>query len=216
MTEDGPARYSLRPFEKSDVATVTRWFVDLDDLALFDRNQRIPHNLEAAEKSWAEALGNDGSNGKYWFTIDDAGGSAVGIVGLESVSPINGDAVIPLYMERSNRSKGVGVRAVALVMDLAFIQLGLNRLTSYYRADNARSRSLTERVGFRQEGCMRQAWFAAGSRLDMIVVGILRDEWMERRTALAAEFRPTPLVVFGDPSSRRAWSWPPAGDLDET
>ena len=47
---------------------------------------------------------------------------------------------------------------------------GLNRITSYYHADNEGSRKLTERVGFEVEGRMRQAWFSGGLYADMVVV----------------------------------------------
>jgi len=42
----------------------------------------------------------------------------------------------------------------------------------------------------------------------MIVVGILQDEWMARREALAAELGSETVIAFGGAASSR-WSWPP-------
>ena len=214
MTKTKRDTYFVRPLENSDIPTITRWFVDLDDLSAFDRSMRIPLSLDASEKAWSDAVGNDGSNGKYWFAIDDEENQMIGVIGLESVNLINGDAVLALCMDKTARNKGVGIRSTALVLDVAFRQLGLNRLTSYFRADNDATRHLTKRAGFRQEGCMRQAWFAGGQLVDMIVVGILRQEWMEGRMVLAEELDTNTVVTFGRHSSRK-WSWPPADVRDD-
>jgi len=198
----------MRPLESSDVATIARWFVDLDDLSLFDRALRAPLNLSSSEKAWSDALGNNDEKGKYWFALIDEAEDLVGIAGIEGISVINRDGVIPLFIERRSRNKGVGSRALALMLDIAFIHLGLNRLTSYFRSDNDATRTLVERVGFRQEGCMRQAWFAKGQHLDMIVIGILRRDWMERRKTLAVELGENVTVTFGRESAG-TWRWPP-------
>jgi RimJ/RimL family protein N-acetyltransferase len=188
--------------------------MDLDDLSMFDRCMRIPLSREASEKVWSDAVGNDNSNNKYWFAIDDEENHTVGIIGLESVNLINRDAVLPVCIADTARNKGIGIRSSALMLDIAFQQIGLNRLTSYYRADNDVTRYLTKRAGFRQEGCMRQAWFAGGRHVDMIIVGILRQEWMERRKTLAKELDTNTVVTFGRHSSG-TWSWPPADDRDD-
>ena len=207
MIRNGKRLYHVRPMEKSDIPTFTRWFCDLEDLSAFDRGARIPLSLEASEKVWSDALGNDGKNGKYWFAIDDAAVNTIGIVGLESHSVINGDAVISLYIVKPERRLGVGVRAIALLSDVAFKQLGLNRITSYYHADNEGSRKLTTQLGFEVEGRMRQAWFSGGRRADMVIVGLLKQDWLERRATLASELDAHTIVSFGTIASPE-WSWP--------
>ena len=208
MTHERPEAYFMRPLEGSDVSTIARWFVDLDDLSLFDRALRAPLNLSSSEKAWSDALGNNDEKGKYWFALIDGADNLIGISGIEGISVINRDGVIPLFIKRGSRNKGVGSRALPLMLDIAFTHLGLNRLTSYFRSDNTATRTLVERVGFRQEGCMRQAWFAKGQYLDMIVIGILRQEWMERRKALATELPADVTVTFGRESAG-TWCWPP-------
>ena len=207
MSDDDERIYRVRPLEKSDIGVLSAWFNDLDDLSVFDRTLRVPLGREASEAAWSDALGNDGKSGKYWFAIDDPTSKIGGIVGLENVSAINGDAVLPLYIDRPLRRQGVGVRAAALIADLAFRQLGLNRITSYFRADNEGSMRLTARVGFQVEGRLRQAWFSNGRRSDMIVVGLLKDDWMSRRAGLSAELVGKTAVGFGRAGSA-GWRWP--------
>ena len=200
--------YSLRPLEKSDLTAITQWFQDVGDLALFDRNSRVPYDLATCERIWNMSDTPQDADDKCWFTITSEAGGIAGIVGLEGISPVNRDAVIALFVDRAIRRQGIGVRATALVLDFGFRQLGLNRVTSYYRKDNAGSRDLTSQVGFEVEGTMRQAWFSDGKFHDMIVVGLLAENWTLRRDTLADELGEEPVIVFGDGMTSGS-KWPP-------
>lgn len=205
---DHPTRhFQLRPMEKADLETVAAWFRDVEDLAFFDRTSRIPLNLLQTEEIWGDAICASRDCGKCWFIIE-ADGVSFGMVGLEAISHVNRDAVVPVFVDKSVRRQGVAVRAIALILDLAFRQLGLNRITSYYRADNHSSRDLISQIGCRIEGTMRQAWFADGAFHDMIVVGMLQQEWADRRKELARELGSDTVVTFG-PHGPARWAWPP-------
>ena len=208
MLENASTLFSLRPLEKADLATVAHWFQDVADLAFFDRNSRFPYDLPSCERQWEPSSKSDTGGDRYWFSILSDTDQMVGMIGLEGVSSVNRDAVIPLYIDKSTRRMGVGIRAAALMLDFAFRQLGLHRVTSYYRADNLGSRDLTKRAGFEIEGTMRQSWFADGTFHDMIVVGLLHDEWKLRREVLANQLGLDMRVTFGADAST-AWTWPP-------
>jgi len=208
MPDNNIDLFSLRPLEKADLTFISSWFQDVSDLAVFDRSSRIPYDLIACERLWALSGKTDDSGEKCWFAITSDATEVIGIVGLEGISSVNRDAVVALYVDQPNRRKGIGIRAATLMLDFAFRQLGLNRVTSYYRADNVSSRDLTRQAGFEIEGTMRQAWFADGTFHDMIVVGLLADDWASRRDTLADELGSETIVAFGDPVTS-ASTWPP-------
>lgn len=208
MPDSSTKLYSLRPLEKSDLTSVMRWFQDVDDIALFDRNTRVPYDLATCERLWDMSDTSDDSGEKCWFAITSDALDVIGIVGLERISSVNRDAVIALYVDHATRRKGIGIRASTLMLDFAFRQLGLNRVTSFYRDDNTNSRELTRQAGFQIEGTMRKAWFADGSFHDMIVVGILAQDWTARRQTLAEELGSDILIAFGD-AGTSGTKWPP-------
>ncbi len=205
MSDTSPRLFKLRPLEKADLETVAHWFQDVHDLALFDRTSRVPLNLVQTEQIWEDAICTSRNCDKCWFMIESDSGETLGMTGLEGISNVNRDAVVPVFVDKSIRRHGVAVRTVALMLDFAFRQLGLNRITSYYRADNHSSRDLISQVGCEVEGTMRQAWFADGQFHDMVVVGMLQQDWIARRQVLAQELSPETVVSFGSPD----WSWPP-------
>lgn len=214
MSNDTLKSFILRPTEKSDLSVLSYWFQDVTDLACFDRARRIPANNEQTELLWSDITGGSAKDENCWFTIESDAKEAVGLVGLDTISYCNRDAVMPLFVQKSIRRRGVGIRACALVLDLAFRQLGLNRVTSYVRADNLSSKNLLSQLGFQIEGTLRQAWFSEGQFHDMIAVGILLPDWMDRRRALARELHSETLVMLG-PDASPEWSWPLRDHSDE-
>ncbi|WP_259973884.1 GNAT family N-acetyltransferase [Leisingera aquaemixtae] len=208
MPNRNSAGFQLRPLETEDLATAAGWLQNIADMARFDRSTRVPLNAAGLEQAW-ELFGDTKPNAsKCWFALTTDSGQLCGITGLESISAVNRDAVAAMFIEESRRGRGVGIRALALLLDFAFRQIGLNRVTSYYRADNTRSEQMTARAGFATEGRMRAAWFAEGRFFDMITVGLLREEWGASREALAQELGASPRVSFRG-AEAAGWAWPP-------
>ncbi|WP_424831942.1 GNAT family N-acetyltransferase [Ruegeria sp.] len=208
MAETSQRTFRLRPLEKADLADVQRWFQDVQDIALFDRACRIPPNQAQTEHMWEDALSGAENPSKCWFVIETDRGVSQGVIGFEGISSVNRDAVVALFVDKSARGCGAGIRAAALLVDFGFRQLGLNRITSYCRADNKRSLDLLRALNFEPEGTMRQAWFADGQFHDIVVVGLLQQDWAARRGSLAQELGSETVVSFGS-GGCPAWSWPP-------
>ncbi|WP_372571907.1 GNAT family N-acetyltransferase [Ruegeria jejuensis] len=207
MSDRPQGHYALRPLEKADLTLISRWFRNVDDLAAFDRTCRMPLNLTGTEHAWERAVEQTTECERCWFVIESEANVGVGIVGLEGISPTNRDGVIATFLDPSLRGQGVGTRAAALMLDLAFRQLGLNRITSYYREDNHTSHQVLGQLGFQIEGRMRKAWFAQGRFFDMLVVGLLKDEWDARRQPLSSELSAETSVGMGEVGSS-GWTWP--------
>lgn len=208
MSDSPECQFALRPLEKPDLAELSCWFQDVADLACFDRSARTPLNSAATEHAWEASADAAGGTGKCWFSIVADTGALAGIAGLEGISAVNRDAVIALFIAKERRRQGIGIRAMALMLDFAFRQLGLNRVTSYYREDNLRTRDMTAQLGFETEGRLRRAWYAEGCFFDMVAVGILRAEWDRRRQELSQSLKPGLTVSFGA-ADAQGWVWPP-------
>ncbi len=206
MASKDSQQYCMRPMSPEDLDVVSLWFEHLADLSLFDRNSPVPINKTIIERSWKEVLTAAEPRRGYWFTIDNAAGDVLGIVGIESINYVNGDGVLAVYLSEQIRRKGLGIRASCLLLDLAFEQLRLNRVTSYFRADNEASQKLTAMVGFSQEGVIRQGWFASGKSFDVHMVGILKREWSKTRKKLEKQLDASIQLKFGrSPSGARVW-----------
>lgn len=196
----------IRPMALEDVDTISRWFEHLADLSIFDRATPVPTNNTVVSDSWKDVLAASEPRSNYWFGIDNAVGEIIGICGIENINYVNGDATLAMYMADEGRRKGVARLASGVLLDLAFDQLRLNRVTSCYRQDNEATDKLTGTIGFSREGIKRQAWFAGGQYFDAIAIGILASEWPDARKVLIANLGEITKIKFGRPPwQARVW-----------
>lgn len=121
----------------------------------------------------------------------------IGVVGLAELSPRDRRAVVGTWLGRRWWGSGANFEAKALIAQLAFARLGLERLGAYADVENARSQRALERIGFVREGTLRR-WHRHGDAThDVHVYSLLRAEW-ERSplAAVAVELRGEPPAAF--------------------
>lgn len=164
--------------QSDDIAHLALWFLNVRELALFERRVRLPQTEEAMKAtSWRNAWVTCQQPEHYWLAIEDFKQQTCGFVGLEQIDYLNGDCLLPMFLSRPVRRRGLGKLAAAVVIDVAFDQLRLNRVSSAYRADNEGSCRLLAALGFKIEGRRRSSRYSEGLYLDEISCGLLRDEW---------------------------------------
>ncbi|MBL8838614.1 MAG: GNAT N-acetyltransferase [Alphaproteobacteria bacterium] len=83
--------------------------------------------------------------------------------------------------------RGTGTAIMVDVMRHAFATLGAHRLWLDSLGDNLRAHAVYRRLGFTQEGRLRDEVLVRGAYRDVLVFGMLEDEW--RRLADAKEPR---------------------------
>jgi RimJ/RimL family protein N-acetyltransferase len=164
----------LRPIEKSDAATIAKWF---NDRAVTRTTRQYRPMPVAKEEAFLEQLAkNDGDIIFLMVAKDDD--APVGCCGLNKIDPINRSAELGIIIGEKDRwGQGFGAEATSLLVGYGFETLNLNRVYLHVHEDNERGRRTYRRVGFREEGRLRQDTYREGKYLDSIVMGILRSEW---------------------------------------
>jgi RimJ/RimL family protein N-acetyltransferase len=105
----------------------------------------------------------------------------IGFIGLDGISWTHGDAWIGIGLgDREDWGKGYGTDAMRILLRYAFEELNLHRLSLSVFEYNPRAIRSYEKVGFVIEGSARQFLNRDGKRYDMILMGILREEWESR------------------------------------
>jgi len=82
----------------------------------------------------------------------------------------------------SERGRGVGAAALPLVLDHCFGPLGTHRVWLDVLPENERALTLYRRVGFREEGRLRDAYRRPdGSLWSLVLMAVLATEWRSGR-----------------------------------
>ena len=169
----------LRPVKRTDIDYFLKWFNDPEVIQYL--SMYLPMT-EMAEEKWIEELAASGTAGTDVHfvveAIDGDGSAAIGSIGLNRISIKDHTALFGIAIgEKDYWSRGYGTEATRLILDYGFRQLNLHRIWSGAIAFNERSIRLHKTVGFQEEGRLRESIFKNGEFHDMVMFGLLREEW---------------------------------------
>jgi len=113
-----------------------------------------------------------------WFTITDLNGNIIGETGLLRMFPAwhctDLSIIIP---DPKMQHKGYGTEAIRMMIDMAFSQYEMNRISIGVVGLNTNALAFYNKIGFKQEGIQEQGYFYNNEYSDFIMMRILRSEW---------------------------------------
>ena len=168
-------RIYLRSVEREDLARCHRWINDETLTATLA--QRYPVSL-AQEADWIEraARGQDPSQLALAICLAKDG-RHIGNCGLEAIDRDNRTATLGIFIgERDCHGKGLGEEAVRALCGYAFDELDLRKIRLDVYTTNPGAERTYARVGFRREGLLREEVFRRGKPLDVIRMGLLKED----------------------------------------
>lgn len=161
---------------------VTRWF------------SWGPYSSETEARSYLERLAPQRERGEHLdLVIEHLDAGPIGITGLGELAPRDRRAVIGTWLGRAWWATGANHEAKALMCHLAFTLLGLDRVGAYSNVEHVRSQRALERIGFQREGVLRRYHRHDGRGLDVVIFGLLREDWETGPLASV------PVQVSGEP-----------------
>ncbi|TFG17923.1 MAG: N-acetyltransferase [Promethearchaeota archaeon] len=79
--------------------------------------------------------------------------------------------------DKKEQGKGYGTEAMKLLLEYGFNTLNLNRIDLKVNDFNSRAIRCYQKIGFIEEGRMRQSCFRNGEYHDQLIMSILHSEW---------------------------------------
>lgn len=107
-------------------------------------------------------------------------GEMVGVAGFNTINPANKTAYIGYWLGKDYQGHGIMTRTAKALTDYALNELKLNKVEIRAAEGNIKSRSIPERLGYVQEGIIRQAEWLYDHYVDHVVYGMLADEWNKK------------------------------------
>jgi RimJ/RimL family protein N-acetyltransferase len=100
----------------------------------------------------------------------------MGTVTLASIDRRNRRAEVGFALGRAHWGEGLATEAVRVALEHAFGAMALHRIEADIDPRNAASLALVRRLGFREEGYLRQRWRIDGQWQDTVLFGLLASD----------------------------------------
>jgi len=100
-----------------------------------------------------------------------------GSCSLKTIRWFNRKAELSLFLDPSFHHKGLGTKAILALMKHAFFSMNFYRLEAEVIEYNQPALSLISKIGFVEEGRLRQAKYFEGNYYDIFRFGILKNEF---------------------------------------
>lgn len=103
----------------------------------------------------------------------------IGTIGLSSIDHKNQKAEYGILIgETQARGKGFAQEASIAIINYAFSELNLHKLKLSVFVDNDFAINLYKRLGFNEEGILRQEIYKSAAFKDVMVMALLKEEWI--------------------------------------
>lgn len=169
----------LSELRATDIDVVMPWFRDYAFLRLLDDDAVRPLPREAQQKWYEEAAK---ATDAYHFAIRTLDGDR--LIGNCSLFDNDRRSRTAMYGigigDKAYWGRGYGTDATRLALRAAFDELNYHRVELESFAFNARAIRAYEKAGFVREALLRQAIFRDGAYCDVVIMGVLKEEWRAR------------------------------------
>jgi [ribosomal protein S5]-alanine N-acetyltransferase len=164
---------TLRPVRDTDLEQLYAFHVDIDN-----RGDYFPRGV-LSQPAFRKQFQEDGfwSKDEGMLVIVSPDHTLLGhIEFFKTVNYLDEYELSYQVYAPDQRRKGVATEAVQLLVRYLFESKRVNRLRLVIHPDNAASRRLAEKCGFRHEGTARGAWYHRGQHRDVEIYALLHDD----------------------------------------
>jgi len=140
----------------------------------------IGHSIDKADDWFLDIQNNQGKT-HIRLGIFLKSNKVIGDIALQDINWRNRSCTLGFGIAKlENRSKGYGTEAIGIILDYAFTNIGLERISANTLEQNIGAQNILCGNGFVLEGNERQSEYFAGKRWDRFNYSILRDEYLEK------------------------------------
>ena len=173
----GPIDYDKDPQVES------QWTHNAEFMRLYDVNPARPLAAVMVKKQYEklEKQMEEERNLYHFMIRAKADDRLIGKAEIQRIEWTNSNGQIRIGIgSTEDRCKGYGTQALQMLLRFAFAELNLFRVSANVPAYNEGALALLRKFHFVEEVRRRQALDRDGRRWDLLVFGLLKDEWQNQ------------------------------------
>ncbi|MCD5324643.1 MULTISPECIES: GNAT family N-acetyltransferase [Pontibacillus] len=166
-------RIRFRKLEKDDMEILHRWQNDTTVHTNMSTSIDL-YSMEDVEKFYERM-----KDSRSYIIVEKESDKEIGSITLvrENNQQQNAEFLL-LIGEKEYWGNGYGKEALLLFLNFVFMELNLHRISLKVFSFNEKAKGMYERMGFKVEGQLREAFFRNGKWHDLFIMGMLQDEYM--------------------------------------
>ncbi len=170
----------LRKMTLGDAEHYHRWQNDMEIAPLVNPFIDL-QSMEEVQRNLQSMLEADNRRNYIIEHLEDR--KPVGYLGLFNINHYhkNIECYIALC-EAEYRGKGIGYEAMGLMMGYVFSEMNMHRLSLRVFADNERAIHIYKKLGFVQEGRLRETRFHNGKWQDSYIMSVLQADYQQHKS----------------------------------
>jgi ribosomal-protein-serine acetyltransferase len=137
-----------------------------------DFTRTIEDTKSFIEMTMKKFASNNGFETGIWYK-----GKLAGVIGFQGIDWSNRKTSIGYWLGEQFQGHGLMTKSCSAYINYAFDDLKLNRVEIRCAFGNSKSRAIPERLGFTNEGTVRDAEWLYDHFVDHIVFGMLARDW---------------------------------------
>ena len=164
----------LRGLEESDLENIQRWLCDNDVTQLLFQGYK-PLNLQLMRDKFNKKINSDDEI--VFAIINKANNLHIGWAGIYEINWISRNGELRFFIgEKKYWGQGLATESVSLLIDYAFNKLNLHRVYGGTNKENHGSIKIFRKLGFAEEGILKEDYFRNGRYNDSIRFGLLNKK----------------------------------------
>jgi ribosomal-protein-alanine N-acetyltransferase len=173
------SRLALRDIKPSDAKDL---FAFMSDEETLKNNLMSPHKKIAETDKLIKTLTKqyDRKREMRWGVTIKGSDTIIGITGYYNIHPMDFQTEVGCLLAKQHWSGGIMTEALAAILTFGFEKMVFNRVTAFIRPDNIGAIRMVEKVGFQEEGFLRECKFLNNGFHDLGVYGLLKKDFLRR------------------------------------
>ncbi|MCA0989120.1 GNAT family N-acetyltransferase [Guptibacillus algicola] len=184
MKEEFPelqtSRLVLREINEKDLPTLFAIFSNEQTMKYYGSD--IIQNMEEAEGILMSfRKGFENKQALRWGISRKDTNEMIGTCGFHNWSKRVGRIEVGYDLIEEAEGRGYMSEALSAIIAYGFEEMQLNRIGALVHQENSASRNLVRKLGFQEEGILRDYTFAGGKHIDLIMHSLLTKDWTKVR-----------------------------------
>lgn len=171
---------TLRPLKQSDASNVCRWMASwyiVQNSFVIKSHKAIPHDFATIEYAarYFDMLLTDKKRKTFAIMYS---GAHIGTIGLKNINPLECSSECFIEIGEPNlRGQGLGPMAMALLLDMAFNDVGLTEVLLDVLEFNAPAIKAYHRLGFTTKASIDWHYDEYGQHWRVLKMGVNRERY---------------------------------------